>query len=111
VKDFAQRMVTDRTKANGQLMQIAQQEGLSLPSGPTSSDKRSATKLSGVSGGAFDKDYVKDQLGAHKAAVALFSKESKNGKDPTLKNFAAQTLPTLQDHLGMAKALSQTAQK
>jgi len=41
----------------------------------------------------------------HEEAVALFEKESKSGSDADLKSFAGKTLPTLQDHLKMAKAL------
>jgi putative membrane protein len=109
VKEFAQRMVTDHGKANDQLMQIGQQEGLQLPSTPSSSDQKKAAALSKESGTQFDKDYVKNQLAAHKQAVALFTKESKNGKDPALKSFATQTLPTLQEHLSMVTTLSQNS--
>jgi len=41
----------------------------------------------------------------HEEAVSLFDEEAKTGKDPELKAFAAKTLPTLKDHLKMAKAL------
>ncbi len=41
----------------------------------------------------------------HQKAVALFTKESTNGKDPELKAFATKTLPTLKEHLEMAKKL------
>jgi len=42
----------------------------------------------------------------HQEAVDLFDEEAKSGQDPALKAFAAQTLPTLEHHLAMAKALT-----
>jgi putative membrane protein len=44
-------------------------------------------------------DMVKD----HQEDVAEFQKEAKNGKHSDLKGFAAETLPTLQHHLTMAR--------
>jgi putative membrane protein len=107
VKNFAQRMVDDHSKANDQLKSIASQEGLSVPASPSSADQRKAQALQKLSGAAFDKRYVSDQDAAHKEAVALFTKESKNGKDAALKSFAAQTLPTLQDHYRMVHAMAE----
>ena len=42
----------------------------------------------------------------HEKAVALFQKQAKSGDSPELKEFASKTLPTLQDHLKMARDLS-----
>ena len=105
VKDFAQRMITDHTKAGDQLKQIADSEGLSLPTAPGKGDTKAIAKLQGESGAAFDADYIKGQRSAHNKAVKLFSKESASGQDATLKSFAGQTLPTLQDHQKMIKAM------
>jgi hypothetical protein len=38
----------------------------------------------------------------------LFQREASGGQDGTLKNFATSTLPTLQDHLKMAKDMLKT---
>ena len=39
VKKFGQRMVDDHTKANDQLKQVAQQEGIQLPTGLSSKER------------------------------------------------------------------------
>jgi putative membrane protein len=101
VKDFAQRMVTDHTKANDQLKSIASSEGITLPSGESAADQKKTDALQKLNGAAFDRKYIQGQRTAHKQAVALFTKESKSGKDSQLKSFANQTLPTLEDHLKM----------
>jgi putative membrane protein len=42
----------------------------------------------------------------HEEAVSLFEKQAKNGKDGDLKAFAEKTLPTLKEHLKMAKEVA-----
>jgi putative membrane protein len=42
----------------------------------------------------------------HEKAASDFEKTSKNAKDPDLKNWASKTLPTIQDHLKMAKDIA-----
>ncbi len=40
-----------------------------------------------------------------KTDVAAFQKEANGGKNDSLKSFASETLPTLQDHLKEAKEM------
>ena len=53
----------------------------------------------------FDAQYIAIQRQAHEEAVKLFSDYSKNGDDPKLKQFAADSLPTLEMHLDHANKL------
>ena len=45
------------------------------------------------------------QVSAHKDAVSLFERYSKDGDNPDLKAFASKTLPALKEHLQMAQNL------
>lgn len=108
VKDFAQRMVQDHTKANDQLKSIASSKGIMLPTSATASDQKKTAALQKLIGAKFERQYIEGQRAAHKQAVALFSAESKNGRDSELKSFASQTLPTLQDHLKMITGMPLT---
>jgi putative membrane protein len=108
VKDFAQKMVDDHTKAADQLKSIAGGEKVALPSDESASDQKDTDALQKLNGAAFDKKYIQGQRKAHKQAVALFTKESQKGKDDQLKTFANQTLPTLQGHLQMITAMPLT---
>jgi putative membrane protein len=105
VKDFGQRMVKDHSRANDQLKQIATQKGVTLPSSPSAKDEATKKRLSKLSGSAFDQAYMQDMLKDHKADIAAFEKESTSGRDPDVKQFASQTLPTLKDHLRQAEAV------
>ena len=106
VKQFGQRMVDDHTKANNDLMQWASTSGLTLPTTLDTKHQAMVTKMSGLSGAAFDKAYAKNMVSDHTKAVAMFQKEADRGGDSGLKSFAASTLPTLQEHLSMARGLS-----
>lgn len=108
VKDFAQRMVDDHTKAADRLKSIASGESINLPASESAADRKKTDALQKLSGAQFDRRYIRGQRAAHKQAVALFSKESSSGKDSQLKSFAGQTLPTLQDHLKMITGMPLT---
>lgn len=108
VKQFAQKMVDDHTKANDQLKQVASAENVSVPNELDSKHQSRLDKLSKLSGDSFDKAYVKDQLKDHETYVRDFNNEAQNGSDPKVKAFASATLPTLQQHLDLVKSLNKT---
>jgi len=103
VKNFGNRMVTDHGKANDELKQLAQNKGLALPADADKETKEFSEKLAKTSGKDFDKEYINNMVNDHEKDVAEFEKASKEAKDPDLRAWAAKTLPTLQDHLKMAK--------
>jgi putative membrane protein len=104
-KAFGKRMVADHTKAGEGLKRAAEKSGAKVPTTTSEEQKQAAEKLAGLKGAAFDSAYAEQMVKDHEDAVALFEKESSSGTDADLKNFASQTLPTLQEHLKMAKAL------
>jgi len=106
VKKFGQRMVDDHSKAGDQLKQVASSEGIQLPQGLSAKDKATKERLSKLSGEQFDKAYMADMVKDHTQDVVGFQHESRSGKDPAVKDFASQTLPTLQDHLKQAKEIA-----
>lgn len=124
VKQFAQRMVDDHSKANDELMQLASQKGITLShadhqammsqtsSGTSSADKDHQAmmkaqgmkdKLSKLSGADFDREYMSMMVKDHVKDVKEFEDASTKAKDADLKAWAAKTLPTLREHLQMAR--------
>ncbi len=106
VKDFGKRMVTDHSKANDQLKEVAQQENVTLPTSPSSHDQAEYNKLSKMQGDAFDKAYAKMMVSDHKKDIAEFEHEASSGNNAEVKGFASQTLPTLQEHLKLAEQMN-----
>lgn len=103
VKDFGQRMVTDHSKANDELKQLALKKGATLPTNGDKESEKMLNTLSNLSGPEFDKAYIKDMVKDHKKDVKDFQKESEKGDDADLKSWVTKTLPVLEDHLRMAE--------
>jgi len=91
VKKFGNRMVTDHSKANGELMALAKEEGVALPGAKSPGKWKS------------DKAYMDDMVKDHQADLAEFQKEAQSGTDPDLKAFAAKGAKMVSQHLKMAQ--------
>jgi putative membrane protein len=105
VKQFAQKMIDDHSKANEDLKQLASKENINVPDSLDSKHQSRVEKLSKLSGADFDRAYIKDQLKDHQQDVQEFQQEAQRGSDPDVKSFASKTLPVLEEHLSMAKDL------
>jgi putative membrane protein len=103
VKSFGQRLVDDHGKANDELKSIASSKSITLPSSPNAKQKALAARLQKLQGAAFDKAYMAAMVKDHQEDIALFEREASAGKDPELQAFAKKTLPTLKEHLELAK--------
>ena len=104
VKQFARRMVDDHSKANDQLKSLASSKGVNVPTEIDRSERRELDNLAKKSGTDFDREYMKHMVSDHKTDVKEFTSESKSAKDGDIKSFAASTLPTLEQHLDLAKS-------
>ena len=111
VKQFGQRMVDDHSKANQRLEQVANKEGVTLPTSLGAKDQALKDKLSNASGEQFDHLYMSNMVRDHQQDVREFRQEANNGQDPDVKQFAQQTLPTLQEHLKQAESIAPKAKQ
>jgi putative membrane protein len=91
VKKFGERMVTDHSKANEDLMAIAEKKGVKLPNKEPGGTWKS------------DKEYMAAMVKDHEKDLAEFQKEAKEGTDPDIKEFAERTAKVVQEHLDLAK--------
>jgi putative membrane protein len=98
-------MVTDHSKTTEELTGLAHNANITLPTAMTSSQQSMMDKLTGLQGNDFAKQYMDDQVSAHKDAVSLFDRYSKGGDNPQLKDWAGKTEPTIQHHLDMAQGI------
>jgi len=105
VKKFAQKMIEDHTNANVELKQMAGKKNVTLPTALDAAHQAVKDKLSGLSGAAFDKEYVNAMVTDHEKTVGLFKTQADGGTDADAKAFAAKTLPKLQGHLDMIKGM------
>ena len=108
-KQLGSKMIQDHGKAGDELRRIAEAKGVKMPTEPSMMQRHEADKFSKLNGGDFDKAYADAMVKDHEKAVKTFTKESTEAKDPDVRSFAAQTLPTLKEHLQLAQAAQQAA--
>jgi len=99
VRNYAQMMVTDHTKANEELKALAAQKGVVLPADDYKAAQKWAKNDKDV-----DDEYLATMKDEHKNAIDLFEKAAKSG-DADIAAFAQRTLPTLRHHLEAVKQL------
>jgi putative membrane protein len=103
VKEFGAKMVKDHGAANAELATLAQAKGVAVPTtvGPTHQALRD--RLSALQGTEFDRAYMQEMVKDHTQDVAEFEKASQTATDPDIRGWAAAKLPTLREHLALAR--------
>lgn len=107
VKTFGKRMVTDHSNLQDKLQSLAQQVNYQLPTTTSSKAQTLNQKLSNMNGDQFDKTYITNMVQDHEHDIAAFQKEINQGSNQHVKDAASSALPTLQEHLKMAKDAAQ----
>jgi putative membrane protein len=102
-RQFGRQMVHDHQMAASQLMKIAQNRGITLPSAPAAQDVREIRRMEGMTKSNFHTAYHRYAVASHKDALALFHDEISHGSDNALKAWARRTLPTIRKHMMEAR--------
>lgn len=113
VKDFGDQMVDDHTETSEDLKELVKDENIKVEMPKELDQKHQANldKLKDVSGAKFDRVYVPMQVLAHEKAVNMFEDYSKSGDNEALKEWAADTVPTLKEHLEEVRELNAALSK
>jgi putative membrane protein len=116
VKSFAQRLVTDHTKANEELSELASRKGMDVPGvmpgkavqghDKSNKDKAVMDRMSKLSGESFDRAFMEYKVRHHQQEVKEFERMAAQAKDPDVRAFAAKTVPVLKEHLEEARSIS-----
>ncbi len=94
-KEIAARMIADYSKTNKELVDLGNKKGLAIS---TEGGKGQA-----ISAEDFDRKYLDLVVQDHEQASSFFAKQATSGDDPDIKKWAAKTLPTVKQHLSLAK--------
>jgi putative membrane protein len=103
VKSFAKMMMMDHQQAETKLLQLAKTKGYRLPAAATGGIQPDL-KLKNA-GDRFDRLYVHTMVVNHANTVETFQNYATTGKDPDIRAFTQQTLPTLKKHLSTIKTI------
>ena len=106
VKQFGARMTDDHSRANAQLMTLAGSTGVNPPTSLDAEHQQIVDRLSGLSGEAFDREYMTTMVKAHTKDVSNYERQAANAGNAEIARFARQALPTLRHHLEMARDLA-----
>jgi putative membrane protein len=124
VKQFADMMVTDHTKAGSELKPIAQRYGIPMPSQLDEQHRDLQAKLAAMRGAEFDREYMKAMVQGHQDVIDRLqarTEEHKFGDDKgqvepepndnsleaALNLWAARVQPTAEHHLDEAKRIDE----
>jgi putative membrane protein len=108
VKQFAQMMIDDHTKANNELKAAAGQKGITLPDVMSEKCQKKYYDLDQkAQGPEFDKAYMELMVKDHKDDIDKFEKEADKGEDPELKSWASGKLSALRHHLEEAERINE----
>ena len=110
VKSFAQQMITDHTSVNdkakalaGKLKLTPKPNAASL--GLTKNMKAKRLEIAKLSGAAFDKAYLDNEISYHQAVIDMLDKQLVPGaKNAELKDLLVSVQPAFQAHLDHAKS-------
>lgn len=105
VRAFAQMMVKDHSDAEQQLLQLAKKGGYIISPAATGGIQPDLNLKNAKDD--FDRLYVHAMVVNHSNTVQTFQTYATTGKDPVVKAFAQQMLPTLKAHLDAIKAIDE----
>ena len=121
VKQFAQMMVTDHTKAKNELKQAVKSQNIDEPTQLDAKHQALYDKLNGLKGTDFDREYMTAMVDGHRevkdmlngradkpgTAKGTSGSTSRNSQlDTAVNQWASKALPTVTHHLQRAEAIS-----
>lgn len=106
IKEFAQLIIDERSRATTDLTAIANKKHLRVISGSELLSKANAFILKANNNENFDAAYLQNQVKARADEIELFNKGALS-KDPELAGFATENIPKLSHNLHLAETLAE----
>ena len=106
VKNFGQKMVEDHTNLNDSMKPIAERMGVKVPTDVSKKDAAEYSKLDGLSGAEFDKEYAMHMVKDHHKDLREFREEASTTHDPELKAAVTKGEKVIEMHSQMADQLA-----
>ena len=104
-KSFAMKMVTDHQLLEAKMKPFADAAGLTPPMDVDSQHQAEMEKLNGLSGDAFDREYMSAMSMDHHKALDAFTTEESSTQDPKFKATVKQGKKVVAQHTKMADAM------
>jgi putative membrane protein len=105
IKEFADRMQADHDMMLDQVQNLARATNTPLPEELDADHQAVMKQLQSVETDAFDVEYIRAQIADHQRAAKLLEYQIGSGQSDRVRDFAKESLPTVMDHLAMARQI------
>lgn len=102
VRDFGSMLVADHGKHKQDVIKL----GAAASDAVTPEADSAYTRLNGLSGAAFDKEFAAVMVTEHNKAIAMYQQQADSGDGSPVTAMAKETLPKLKKHLETARSLA-----
>jgi len=106
VKQFGERIATDHSQLGQKLQQLASNLNVTLPQDLKPEQQAIVSRFEKLTGKAFDRDFMKEVVSDHVKTISEFERAASQATNPDIKQFVSEALPTLRDHLKMAREIA-----
>ena len=106
VKQFGERMATDHGQLGQKLQQLASNLNFTLPTDLKPEQQALVSRFETLTGKAFDSAYIKEMVNDHIKDISEFERALSQASNADIKQFVNEALPTLRDHLKMAREIA-----
>jgi putative membrane protein len=107
VKQFAQRMVSDHQAMQNEWRAVASQGGVTISGTVNPTFQQQVARLNQLSGAEFDRAFMSTMVQNHETAVNAFKSRGMRSNSTEVRTLVTKGLPTIQEHLRMARQLSE----
>ena len=111
VKAYARRLVVDHSIANEELLRLSKSRNVALSvvlkTDPTDLLKAAQPNAVAPEAAASDRAFIDQMVTDHQAAIDLYKKEADEGDDREVREWAEKQIPSLKEHLKLAKDLQE----
>ncbi len=109
VRSFGAQLVEEHTKSSNEMKAALAkvQPPIPLPTTPPPQPQAKVQALQGLSGEAFDRQFIADQIASHQQTLAAMNAYIGSGDNPALRDHAAKATGMVQKHLQQLNRMSQ----
>jgi putative membrane protein len=106
VRIYAQQVAQERAAVNAQLAGLAAKAGLAMPGAIDARHLAKRQRLDAAGPVQFDFVYLNGEVDDHQETIQWLEAERTLGQAPSLRAFAASTLPVVMQHMQLARGLA-----
>jgi len=105
VKDYANMIKNDHTNALEDLADLMKDKNVQQPKTIASDTQQDINRMSNLSGGEFDREFVNMMVSDHQKTIELFRDQQSSAQNRDVRKYVEDMLPKLELHLDKAQRL------